>query len=181
MKVISGKYKGRVLEGYTMDGTRPTMERVKESVFAILQNKMPNSIVLDLFTGSGNLGIESLSQGAKEAYLVDLSSTAISTVEKNLKKIGIREAHVLKMDYLDALRYFEKEKIQFDLIFLDPPYQSDYIVNSLEKIEEYNLVKDNGMVICETDQSLSYDKFSSLVVVKEKKYGGKIVVFLEKV
>ena len=71
MKVISGKYKGRVLEGFDINGTRPTMDRVKESLFGTIQNYVPNSIVLDLFSGSGNLGIEALSEGASFAYLVD--------------------------------------------------------------------------------------------------------------
>ena len=82
MKVISGKYKGRKLDGFDIDGTRPTMDRVKESLFAIIQNYISESIVLDLFAGSGNLGIEALSEGAKYAYLVDKNIKCIKTQKR---------------------------------------------------------------------------------------------------
>ena len=84
MKVISGIYKGRNILGYDIDGTRPTMERVKESVFAMIQNYLPDSIVLDLFSGSGNLAIEALSQGAREAYAIDSNFVAYKTINKNI-------------------------------------------------------------------------------------------------
>ena len=86
MKVITGLYKGRVLEGFTIDGTRPTMDRVKESLFAMLQSKMIGSVVLDLFSGSGNLGIEAISEGASFAYLVDSNRKATNIIEKNINR-----------------------------------------------------------------------------------------------
>ena len=89
MKIITGKYKGRVIEGFHIEGTRPTMDRVKESLFAMIQEKVPNSIVLDLFAGSGNLGFEALSEGAKKAYLVDSNKKAIQIMKKNIKTIEI--------------------------------------------------------------------------------------------
>ena len=84
MKIISGKYKGRKLDGFDIDGTRPTMDRVKESLFGTIQNYLDNSIVLDLFSGSGNLGIEALSEGASKAYLVDNNKKAIEIIKKNI-------------------------------------------------------------------------------------------------
>ena len=89
MKIISGIYKGRNLDGYDLQGTRPTMERVKESLFATIQNYLDDSIVLDLFSGSGNLGIEALSQGAKYAYLVDANFKATTVIKNNISKIGM--------------------------------------------------------------------------------------------
>ena len=83
MKIISGKYKGRNIEGFDIVGTRPTMDRVKESLFATIQNYIDESIVLDLFSGSGNLGLEALSEGAKYAYLVDYNHKAVKTINKN--------------------------------------------------------------------------------------------------
>ena len=120
MKIISGKYKGRNLDGHNLDGTRPTMERVKESLFAIIQNHLDNAIVLDLFSGSGNLGIEALSEGASYAYLVDFNKKAAITIKNNLNNIGINEAEVINLDYKKALNYLKDKKM--DLIFLDPPY-----------------------------------------------------------
>ena len=99
MKIISGKYKGRNIEGFDIVGTRPTMDRVKESLFATIQNYIDDSIVLDLFSGSGNLGLEALSEGAKYAYLVDHNFKAVKTINKNITTIGIKEAEVINMDY----------------------------------------------------------------------------------
>ena len=127
MKIISGKYKGRVLEGFDIAGTRPTMDRVKESVFAMIQSKIPDAVVLDLFAGSGNLGIEALSEGAKTVYFVDKSKICYQTILKNLKQLDIKLNTVFLLDYSKALELFFKEKISFDIIFLDPPYQTDLV------------------------------------------------------
>ena len=144
MKVISGLYKGRVLEGFSIEGTRPTMDRVKESLFAMIQGNIRDSIVLDLFSGSGNLGIESLSEGAKYAYLVDSNRKAIQVIQKNLSTIGISQAEVLFLDYLKALKYLSEKGILFDIIFLDPPYQTNYVERSIGLIDEYQLLKKDG-------------------------------------
>ena len=134
MKIISGIYKGRNIEGFFIDGTRPTMDRVKESLFGMIQNKLQNSIVLDLFSGSGNLAIESLSEGAKEAYLVDSNRKAINIINKNINNIGIDNCKVLNMDYKKSLILFKENNIKFDLIFLDPPYKTNYIEDSIKII-----------------------------------------------
>lgn len=179
MKIISGIYKGRNIDGFTIDGTRPTMERVKESLFATIQDYLEESIVLDLFSGSGNLGIEALSEGAEHAYMCDHNSKSIKTINKNIDTIGIKNATVLLMDYKKALKYFAENNIKFDIIFLDPPYQTDYIEKSLELIFEYHLLNDNGIVVCESD---SIDKIvynDNYKCLKEKKYGDKVVVILK--
>ena len=95
MKIISGKYKGRNILGFDINGTRPTMDRVKESLFAIIQNYIKDSIVLDLFSGSGNLALESMSEGAKEIYLVDKNKKAYKTILDNLNNFNIKEYHLL--------------------------------------------------------------------------------------
>ena len=179
MKIISGIYKGRNIDGYTIDGTRPTMERVKESLFATIQNYFEDSVVLDLFSGSGNLGIEALSQGAKYAYLCDYNSKSIKTINKNIETIGIKNSKVLLMDYKKALKYFDDNNIKFDIIFLDPPYQTDYIEKSLELIKEYNLLNDNGIVVCESDSINKIVYNNKYTCLKEKKYGDKVVVILK--
>ena len=179
MKIISGKYKGRNLDGHNLDGTRPTMERVKESLFAIIQNHLDNAVVLDLFSGSGNLGIEALSEGASFAYLVDFNKKAADTIKKNLNTIGIKEAEVINLDYKKALNYLKDKKM--DLIFLDPPYKTDFIEQSIKLIDEYNILNDDGLIICEND---SLDKIvypDNYEVVKDRKYGDKWVVILKKI
>ena len=179
MKIISGKYKGRNIEGHNLDGTRPTMERVKESLFAIIQNYLDGAVVLDLFSGSGNLGIEALSEGASFAYLVDYNKKASDTIKRNLNTIGIKDAEVINLDYKKALKYLKDKKI--DLIFLDPPYKTDFIEQSIKLIDEYNILSNEGLIICEND---SLDKIvypDNYEVVKDRKYGDKWVVILRKI
>lgn len=179
MKVISGIYKGRKIEGYDINGTRPTMDRVKESLFATIQDYLNDSIILDLFSGSGNLGIEALSQGARYAYLVDYNQKATKVIKKNIETIGISNCEVINMDYLKALRYLSEKKVKLDLIFLDPPYKTDYIEKSINLITKLELLNNNGLIICESD---SIDKIAypeSYKIIKEKKYGDKWVVILK--
>ena len=181
MKVISGKYKGRNIEGFDIDGTRPTMDRVKESLFGMIQGYINDSIILDLFSGSGNLAIESLSEGAKYAYSVDSNYKAIKTIKKNVDTIKVNDIEVLNMDYIEALKYFNNKNINFDIIFLDPPYKTNFIEKSIKLIDEYNLLKDDGIIVCESDsldKVIYTDKFIS---VKDKKYGDKYIVLLKKI
>ena len=111
MRIISGKLKGLIIEGFTIDGTRPTMDRVKESLFAMLGQAIEESICLDLFAGSGNLGIEALSNGASEVYFVDYNKIATQTIHKNLDKAKINHPEwIFQMDYLEALHYFQKKR-----------------------------------------------------------------------
>jgi 16S rRNA (guanine966-N2)-methyltransferase len=176
MKIISGIYKGRTLEGYNISGTRPTMDRVKESLFAMIQDYIKDSTVLDLFSGSGNLGIEALSNGAKVAYLVDNNNIAIKTINSNIKKLNIDNAKVLKGDYKNILNNINTK---FDLIFLDPPYETNYLEESIKLIINNELLKESGLIICE---SSSLDKIiypNNFEVYKEKKYGDKYVVILK--
>lgn len=181
MKIISGKYKGRKLEGFDIAGTRPTMDRVKESLFATIQDYLANSIILDLFSGSGNLGLEALSQGAKNAYLVDANKKATNTIKKNIENIGISSAEVLTMDYKKALDYLKTKNIKFDVIFLDPPYKTDYIEKSIDLISKYDILNNDGIIVCESDdldKIIYRDEYTS---IKDKKYGDKYIVLLQKI
>ena len=176
MKVIQGKHKGTILKGFDIDGTRPTMDRVKESLFAMIQNRINDSIVLDLFAGSGNLGIEALSMGAKECFFVDKNGIACKTIKTNLEKVR-EDGKIINSDYKAALNSFNNK---FDIIFLDPPYNTDYINKSLELISTNNLLNNDGIIICETD---NYDKLSfsnNYIEFKNRHYGEKIVVILKK-
>ena len=177
MKVIQGKYKGISLKGFDIDGTRPTMDRVKESLFAMIQNNINGRKVLDLFAGSGALGIEALSMGAESVVFVDKNNVACKVIKENLNKIN-DFATIIKMDYELALKSFND--IQFDLIFLDPPYKTNYIEKSLELISEYDLISDGGLIVCESDDLNKIKAPDGLKEVKFKKYGEKKVVILKK-
>ena len=170
MRIISGKYKGKKLLGFNIDGTRPTMDRVKESLFGMIQNYVKNSIVLDLFSGSGSLGLEAISNGAKKAYLVDNSSEAITTIKKNISNMD-DDINILKQDYKEALLKFKNENIKFDIIFLDPPYKLNLINDCLKLILEYNLLSIRGIIVCEYDKENFIN--NDLNIIKEKKYSDK--------
>ena len=170
MRVISGKYKGKKLIGFDIDGTRPTMDRVKESLFAMIQNKIKNSIVLDLFAGSGSIGIEALSNGAKECYFIDNNIELINIIKKNTN--GIKdEVKIINGDYRNALELLRDSSIKFDIIFLDPPYKLNLINDSINRILKYNLLNENGIIVCEYEKEKVFN--DNLNLIKEKSYGSK--------
>ena len=171
MRVISGKYKGKNLLGFDIDGTRPTMDRVKESMFASIQNYIEDSIVLDLFAGSGSLGIEALSMGAKECIFVDHNKIVYDILSKNTKDIS--GSRIIKSDYKDALLKLKDENKKFDIILLDPPYALNLINDCINKIYEYDLINDNGIIVCEYENELVDTNYYELI--KDKKYSSKYV------
>ena len=181
MRIISGKYKGKKLDGYDIKGTRPTQDRVKESLFAMIQNDLYDSTVLDLFAGSGNLGIEALSNGASLSYFVDNNIKCIEVLKQNLKGIDANTAIILNLDYQKALNYFKEHQISFDIIFLDPPYHLDCLDYILEKIIEYNLLNDEGIIVCEYEFDYFKENYVGFVLEKERKYGYKNIRIYRKV
>ncbi len=179
MRVISGKYKGSILQGDALEGTRPTLARIKESLFATIQDKVENSLVLDLFAGSGALGIEALSMGAKKAYFVEKQNKTYEVLNNNIKRLKIENiSHTYKMDYT---KFLKNINLKFDLVFLDPPYNSTYLNESINLLLENNLLNNDSLIICETDNLSKIAKNSCLEEVKSKKYGDKYIVILKKI
>ena len=166
LRVISGKYKGKKLEGFDMLGTRPTKDRVKESIFATINYKLKDSSFLDLFSGTGSIGIEAISNGAKISYFVDNGKEILKVLNNNLN--GIDNAVVVKYDYQEALKYFENNDIKFDIIYIDPPYHLNLLNKSLDLIEKYNLLNQDGIIICEYEEEIPICQYELL---KEKRYG----------
>ena len=176
MRIISGKYKGRKIEGYNMVGTRPTMDRVKESLFATIQNNIKDSVVLDLFAGSGQLGIESISNGAKLCYFIDNNKEVIKILNKNISNLNIKSnSKVLLSDWKKSLNEFSNQNIKFDLIFVDPPYDYNVYEKILEKVSTLNLLNQDGLIILEHSNLKLKDTYNNLILYKEKKYGNKSV------
>lgn len=151
MRIISGTAKGTKL--HTLEGTttRPTLDRIKEPLFSIIQTQInEKSCVLDLFAGSGALGLEALSRGAKKAYLCDKSYEAIKIIKKNVEKTHLQEkAIILNKDYKKCIEFLKEEKI--DLIFIDPPYKLDIAVKAVKQIIELDILSKQGLIIIETD------------------------------
>ena len=179
MRIISGKLKGREIKEYNIVGTRPTMDRVKESVFASIQNKINNSVFLDLFAGSGSIGFEAVSNNSKFAYFCDSNKECINNINKYINKFNINKNCItLNNDYNKVLTYFKNNNIKFDIIYIDPPYKLN-IVNDINKyIVDNDLLVDNGIIICETDDKCIVD-YNNLNIIKEKKYSNTYVTILK--
>lgn len=184
MRIIGGKHRGTKL--YTLDGldTRPTLDRAKEPLFSILNFDLPDSIVLDLFSGSGALGLEAISRGAKKAVLCDKSHKAIHIIEKNVEKLKTKsEIQILNKDYLESLKILKTENQKFDIIFLDPPYMTDFSEKACEKIAQYDLLNDDGIIIIETDRKdeliCNINKLDLYDIYDERKYGRAELIFLK--
>lgn len=174
MRIISGFLRGREIKGYTIDGTRPTMDRVKESMFAIIQDYIKDSVCLDLFAGTGNLGIEAISNGAKKCYFVDKNKIATRIIKENINKFEIQDkCEVINKDYLDALDYFKENRIKFNIVFLDPPYDNHVITEIFKVLYRRRLLKRDAIVVCEyLDEDIETEYFE---VEKSKNYGYKKV------
>ena len=182
MKVISGKLKGRKIIGYDIEGTRPTMDRVKESLFGSIQNYIEDSVVLDLFAGSGNLGIEAISNGSLKCYFVDNNKKCIQVIKDNVKQFDIEnQAIIIQNDYRNALLFFYNNDIKFDIIFVDPPYQYQLMNEILNLIKEYNILNDNGIIVLEYSFDKLEENISGYRLFKFKKYGDKYISIYKKI
>ena len=182
MRIISGKARGTKL--YTLEGTakRPTLDRVKESLFNIIQNDIEDSTILDLFSGSGAIGLEFLSRGAKRAVLCDNSKDAIKIIKKNVQKTHFEEkAEVYNMEFTKSIERLQNQK--FDIIYIDPPYDTDFIKISIEKIIEYKLINEKTKIIVETDDEtriLNQIEKMDVEITDKRKYGRATIIFLRK-
>lgn len=173
MRVIAGDLGGRKLKSVSGNETRPTSDKIKESLFQMLGPFFNGGICLDLFAGSGSLGIEAISRGMERACLVDKQRQAISTIYHNIKTLKIEEqTEVLRMDAFQALRAFYKQKKNFNLILVDPPYQTVDYLKLLKEIITYNVLADNGIIYCEHDPAEKLPQsYCDLSIIKEVNYG----------
>lgn len=173
MRIISGKYKGKKLKGFNIEGTRPTMDRVKESLFGMIQNYIPNSVVLDLFAGSGSLGLEAISNGASKVVLCDNNIEVINVLRDNIKSFD-DDIELLLTDYK---KFLKETDYKFDVIFLDPPYRAGVLNKAIRIIEDRELLNDSGILVCEYE-NIKIE--TSLDKIKEKNYGPKTVSVFKK-
>ena len=180
MRIISGTARGTKL--YTLEGktTRPTLDRVKESLFNIIQNKIQDSIFLDLFSGSGAIGLEAASRGAKKSILCDKSKDAIKIIKNNTEKTHLEnKVEIINKDFIDLLKCDIKK---IDIVYIDPPYKTNYIFESLKIITENNILNEDGLIILETDEQeriLKHIDKLKLEVIDQRKYGRAYLIFLK--
>ncbi|MGL5686399.1 MAG: 16S rRNA (guanine(966)-N(2))-methyltransferase RsmD [Vagococcus fluvialis] len=180
MRVIAGDFKGRKLTSLSGDNTRPTSDKIKGSIFNMIGPYFDEEIVLDLFSGSGNLAIEAVSRGAKKAYCFDNHFKAISVIKENIKLTKSEKSFVVqKMDADKAILWLKDNGVTFDLIFLDPPYAKQKIEEQLLSMLDNGLINNYGKVICETDKMIDLpDAIGALELMKTQHYGAtKIKIY----
>ena len=175
MRVISGKYRGLNLAEFRGSDIRPTADRVKESLFNILSYKIMGATVLDLFCGSGSLGIECLSRGAKFVHFNDISPASIAVLNKNLYRLRDEKYAVTTGDWLPCVRGLKQK---FDLAFIDPPYADDCGIRAIEELASRKLVYSGGMIVYERDRAFT-GTIAGLDVTDERKYGKTYLTFFQ--
>ena len=179
MRVISGKAKGIQLKAPQGLATRPTADRVKEALFSIIQFDLPGARVLDLFGGSGQLGIEAISRGARYSVFVDERDEPCNVIKENLKRTGFSNfATVYRSDYMS---YLKKCRDSFDIILLDPPYAEDFLENSLKMISEIDILQSGGIIVAErpVDKQLTIE-LVGFERSRDYKYGKTLLTLFRK-
>ena len=186
MRIISGKFKGKRLTSVKANTVRPTSDRVKESVFSILGGEIVNSNFLDLCAGTGNIGLEALSRGAKFVTFVDWSPRCIRVIKSNLSGCGLDgkrpEVNIVRRDALEGIAFFARRNARFDFIYFDPPYDSNIHEACLKQIGMSNMLAPSGRVIVERRRGRKGDcaalaVFGKLRLKRQERYGDTVVLF----
>ena len=175
MRVIGGIFKGRVLNEFKGKDVRPTSDMARESLFNILRNKLTNCCFLDVFSGTGAVGIEAFSRGAKRVVLNDISRDSVRLIGENLKKLSLES--LVELYNRDALVLLDQITESFDVIYLDPPYNSNIKTEAIKKSSR--ILSDEGLIILE-DENFFEDKIEGLVEIDRRKYGRVHLTFFKK-
>jgi 16S rRNA (guanine966-N2)-methyltransferase len=172
MRVISGERKGRKLKAVPGTGTRPTTDKIRESIFNMVGPYFDGGVSLDLYGGSGALTIEGISRGIKNGIIVDVDPKAVATIRENLRLCDyIDDVEVYRNDSKRAMKALQKRDIKFRHVYLDPPYKKQRIVTEIEVLSESDLLERNAMIIVEHDSSLTLpDHIKTCRVIKAEKY-----------
>ena len=177
MRIIAGRAKGRRLIAPKARGIRPTRDDVKESIFSMIQGHVEAAVVLDLFAGTGNLGLEALSQGAKKAIFVEKERISLRALMKNIDLCGFRDcAEIISRDAQIALKLLRRRGEKADLIFIDPPYGSGYADRTLRFIDAHDMVTEEGTIVVEhgAEEGLP-DQCGRLALSRRKRHGETVI------
>ncbi|MGM0499269.1 MAG: 16S rRNA (guanine(966)-N(2))-methyltransferase RsmD [Bacillota bacterium] len=177
MRIIAGIAGGLKLKSLKGRDVRPTLDRVKESMFNIIAFDLPGAEVLDLFSGFGSLGIEALSRGAEKADFVEINKAHLKIIKQNLKKAKLFD--LAKLYNQDAYSYLKNCSQKYDIIFMDPPYQKNMSAEAVELIIESNLLKPKGLIISERSETEDVEEYEELEIIKNKKYGNSLIIIYQ--
>ena len=179
MRIIAGKARGRKLIPPATMETRPTLDRVKEAMFSSIYGYIQDSVVIDVFAGTGSLGLEAASRGAKEVYLVDKSSVTFPLLKENVQSLKFDDFCIpLNMDSYDDLDFLARKEKIFDLIFIDPPYCKEMIPAAIKIVKEKNLLHKDGIIVTKIDTIEEiYKGYEDIALIKSKKYGNTTVCY----
>lgn len=179
MRVIAGSAKGHKLQTPEGLSTRPTTDRVKETLFNILAFDLPGANFLDLFAGSGGIGIEALSRGAEKVVFVEKESPVISVIAENLEHTKLADrGEIVEKDAVEALLFLQERKDKFDFIFMDPPYETAPLSAVLDGIVKGGLLRTGGIIIVERGSKTAMPSVEGLCVTREKAYKTTVITFL---
>ncbi len=181
MRVIAGTARRLPLKTVPGLDTRPTTDRIKETLFNMIQNDLPNSVFLDLFSGSGGIGIESLSRGAEKAVFVENNSKAYQCIVENLEFTKLKlHSKVIKRDVITAIRELDSGEYLFDFVFMDPPYKDEIEKEVLIELKKTHIIHEHTQIIIESlvERDFSYVNEMGYEIVKEKKYKTNKHIFL---
>jgi len=180
MRIISGASKGRRLVTPKSQAIRPTSDRVKESIFNLLGEEVEGKAILDLFAGTGNLGIEALSRGAKRALFVEKGRQAVRLIQRNLSQTGMREqSEILPKDVSRAIGILKQRGESFDLILMDPPYEKGLIQKTLLKLQSHRIYHEDSILIIEHDRREPIpEKLEGWTLIRQRGIGDTVISFL---
>ena len=178
MRIISGSRRGHKLQEFQGDSVRPTTDRVKESIFNLIQAYVPESICLDMFAGSGALALEAISRGAAKAVLIDKDKRSVDIIRKNVESLGFEEQCEIRSE--DCFIFAESTGEKFDIIFLDPPYNKNLIEPVLSAIVDNELLTAGGIVVLESDDTDFSGEKEGLNILKQRRYGRTYITVYEK-
>lgn len=176
MRIISGKHRSRIIKMVGIETTRETTDKVRGAIFNLISFHRPTGIVLDLFSGSGAMGLEALSRGYEFAYFNDINKKAYQTTKDNVIALGYeKNTSITNLDYKKALTSY---KNKFNVVFLDPPYKLDCCNEIINYIDENNLLEEEGLIICEVDLNTKVNETNNYMIIKERDYGIRKVYVL---
>lgn len=176
MRIIAGAKRGHKLFEFEGQDIRPTTDRVKESIFNLIQEFVQGALVLDLFGGSGALSFEALSRGARSAEIVDIDKASIAVIKKNADALGFENVKIINSDAISYLKSCNAASI----IFLDPPYNKGFITPVILEIVKRNILTEDGIIVLESDFSDDHSEFSGLSILKQRKYGRSYITIYQR-